>query len=101
MSREKIKDRAKLLEIEDPYWYTDAYMRCALRIRDEEAKGNRKNLDRLRRQLQTLFDKIVADIEDENTRAAQERAAALAISDALGAHHLPKTCRPDFGKESA
>lgn len=96
-----LKERAKVLELEDLDWYMDAYMRAAQRLNDEEKRPTGINVERLQRHLQALFEKIDAAIEDERTRKQQQRAAATAINHAITDRHLPKTLRIYPDKESA
>ena len=86
----ELKRRAQALEIEDLDWYIEAYMRCCARIEDEEKRSGGKNLTRLQRNLQTLFDKIIPLLEEDKANRERARATAAAINHAVSDHHLPR-----------
>lgn len=85
------EQRRVVTPIQDTDWYLAAYMRCCLRIEDEEKRSGGKNLERLQRRLQALFDKLVKDLEDDRDKARKEREAARAINHAVTDRGLPRT----------
>jgi len=87
----ELRRRCEVLEITDVQWFYDAYTRAALRIEDEQKKGDRKNLERLGRRLQALYDVIEKDLEAGYERRMKARAAAIAINHAISDRGFPKT----------
>ena len=91
-----LKERAQTLQIEDVEWYLEAYARAAARFALEEKRSGGKNLERRGRHLQVLYDKIVASLEDERTKAAHATAAAIAINHAVSDHGYPREMLRDY-----
>jgi hypothetical protein len=85
-----LKPRAIVKQIEDPEWYRQAYLRAAGRFSQEEKRGNAKNMERLARRLQALYEQIVRDLENDPKKDAKAKAAATAINHAVSDHRLPR-----------
>lgn len=96
MANEKLKDRAKLLQIEDPQWYFDAYLRATDRLRDEAKRPKGLNAERLARRLQHLYDKCVGIIEDDKLYQQKARATEIAINHAVTDHGFPRSLCKDY-----
>lgn len=91
MKPSQLKKRCEVKQIEDWDWYLEAYMRCCHRIEDEQRRSGGKNLERLQRHLQALYEKCIQGLEEDRARARKERAAAIAINHAITDHHLPRS----------
>lgn len=98
-----LEQRARTLQIEDVDWYLEAYARAARRLETEEKRTHGKNIERLQRNLQALFDKIVEGLELDKPAQDRRRATALAINGAITDYGHPRTVRILFpiGEETA